>query len=95
MSVKKQSTATLKPVGPWPIILEDDGWDHEVSTSIPQHGINDYQRIIKFEAKPTKQQVTALAWYLEQDHCPGWTGVKFYYVNNNTWRFHTTWDSSD
>lgn len=87
--------ATIKPEGPWPTILEDDGWEHDASTSIPQRGINDYQRIIKFETNPTKQQVIALAWHLEHDHCPGWTGVKFYHVSNNTWRFHTTWDSSD
>jgi len=81
-------------------IVSDTGWEHLKYSSIPSRGINDYARLIKFATQPTPEQLKAICHWLENDKCPGWTGVRAQRVfgTNSTpveYRFTTTYDSSD
>lgn len=81
-------------------IIEDTGWKHNANTSIPQRGIHDYVRDIKFADKLTDEQFKAVCKWLERDNCPGWTGVhgRLAFGSNSTpvvYVFTTTYDSSD
>jgi hypothetical protein len=75
-------------------MVSDYGWEIQ-SSSIPRRGIMDYQRTIEFARALTEREVELVRMYLARDNCPGWTGIGYRYMSNNTYTFNTTHDSSD
>jgi len=78
-------------------VVEDSGWGHDKGTSISHRGINDYNRRVRFERKPSDEEMTLFKELLSLDKCPGWTGIyaKGEDVAGLAYTFRTTWDSSD
>lgn len=77
------------------LVVVDSGWKIDNNTSIPNRGIRDYNRIIKFSTKLTEENKKEVVNYLENFACPGWTGVRAIEIDDFTLKFRTTWDSSD
>lgn len=77
-------------------ILRDTRWEVDSFSSIPQRGILDYVRYVTWDAMPTKAEVEYARQWLESDN-PGHTRVSARPVvgTSHTWRFETTFDSSD
>lgn len=84
------------------LIIEDTGWQ-DASTSNHQRGLHDYQRDVRFAGPPNKEELAAVAKWLSENKCPGWTGVHHRHLilefgeakGEPTYRFTTTMDSSD
>jgi hypothetical protein len=82
----------------FPHVVKDTGWT-DSPTSNPRRGFHDYIRDIEFESELSKHDIKLLCESLAKDpKCPGWTGVScndgFTHMRT-TYRFYTTWDSSD
>lgn len=82
-----------------PKVLKDTTWNHDGGTSIPNRGINDFRRSIRFERELTDPEMQLLTEWLQRDHCPGWTGIDVRRYTDSEpgveYGFSTTWDSSD
>jgi len=75
----------------------DTDWVQQ-PTSRPMRGIIDNAREIEFEHELTQEQLRLVKLHLADDALArgaGWTGVSSYKVAGTTYRFTTTWDSSD
>lgn len=75
----------------------DTDWVQQ-SSSRPQRGIIDNAREIEFEHELTLEQLRLVKLYLADEalaRCVGWTGVGASKMGATTYRFTTTWDSSD
>lgn len=78
------------------LIVDDTGWILNIKTSIPQRGISDYDRYIKFSQALSLEEKENVRQFLGRVDCPGWTTVNVYYnVSSNNYAFTTTYDSSD
>lgn len=77
------------------IIVEDSGWKMNEFSSRPQRGIRDYDRTIKFTRMLMASEEKAVQKFLAKVNCPGWTGVGMRHTGDGTYRFSTTYDSSD
>ena len=77
------------------LIVEDSGWKMNEFSSRPQRGIRDYDRTIKFSRDLDVVEQRAVQKFLAKVNCPGWTGVGMRPSESNTYRFSTTYDSSD
>lgn len=77
------------------LIAEDSGWGMNTSTSRPQRGIRDYDRTIKFNAPLSHSHLLMVVKFLKKVDCPGWTGVSVKDLGGGSYRFSTTYDSSD
>jgi len=75
-------------------VLGDSGWNL-CTTSFPIRGIRDFERRIQFHEPLNDEELSLVIQWLKTDQCPGWTGVACLIEKNNTYRFFTTWDSSD
>ena len=79
----------------FPSSVSDTGWAMNKESSITHRGIVDYDRNIEFALEQTPEQLEAIASWLSVNQCPGWTPIHWKKVSSNTYRFSTTWDSSD
>lgn len=77
-----------------PEIKTDSGWKL-AGSSITSRGIRDYTRLISFARKLKDKELNVACEWLGQENCPGYTGVHPYYSHEATYRFATTYDSSD
>lgn len=77
------------------LIVEDSGWSMNSFSSRPQRGIRDYDRTIKFNRELDDKEQKAVQKFLAKVNCPGWTGVGMRPSGDGTYRFSTTYDSSD
>lgn len=77
------------------LIVEDSGWSMNAFSSRPQRGIRDYDRSIKFSRDLDDKEQKAVQKFLAKVNCPGWTGVGMRATGDGTYRFSTTYDSSD
>jgi hypothetical protein len=60
--------------------------------------ITDYKREVEFSRNLSDEELSAIKKILNDNECPGWTGVSGYkvdYADKVIYRFSTTWDSSD
>lgn len=76
-------------------VIEDSGWSMDERSSIPNRGIRDYNRSIKFERDLTPEEVADVLYWLSTDKCPGWTGIITKHPGYGQYSFRTTYDSSD
>jgi len=84
-------------------IMNDSGWVHNSSSSIPRRGINDYDRWVVVESSTdlysTDPAVQAMTHHLRTVNCPGWTPMivraRACFMGLVEIRFSTTMDSSD
>lgn len=80
---------------PWmSLVTADTGWSLNNLTSRPNRGIRDYDRTITFTRVLSANEQSAVAKYLANVDCPGWTGVTCR-PGGTDYRFSTTYDSSD
>lgn len=77
------------------LIVEDSGWKMNEFSSRPQRGIRDYDRTIKFSRDLDETEQKAVQKFLGKVNCPGWTGVWMKANGDSTYKFATTYDSSD
>ena len=77
------------------LIVEDSGWKMDEFSSRPSRGIRDYNRSITFSRELDDKEQKAIQKFLAKVNCPGWTGVGMRWSNGNTYKFTTTYDSSD
>jgi hypothetical protein len=77
------------------IVEKDSKWDMDKITSRPSRGIRDYDRMIIFKRKLTTSEWKYMMQYYNEIECPGWTGVIPKKLNDLTYKFSTTYDSSD
>lgn len=77
------------------LIVDDSGWSMNEFSSRPSRGIRDYDRTIKFSRELSVEEKTAMQKFLAKVNCPGWTGVGVRWTEGDTYRFSTTYDSSD
>jgi hypothetical protein len=81
---------------PWmDLISEDSGWKMNEHTSRPGRGIRDYDRVLKFSAPLSHSHLLMVVKFLKKVDCPGWTGVTVKDQGGATYKFSTTYDSSD
>jgi len=76
-------------------IASDSGWNFNQQTSLSHRGISDYDRVIVFERQLTAKEDLIVRKFLLGDDCPGWTGISGGHKTDNTYIYHTTYDSSD
>jgi hypothetical protein len=77
------------------LIVEDSGWSMDEFSSRPSRGIRDYNRAIKFSRDLDEKEQKSVQKFLAKVNCPGWTGVGMRASGDSTYRFTTTYDSSD
>ncbi len=77
------------------LIAEDSGWSMDEYSSRPSRGIRDYNRTIKFSRELNEVEQKSVRKFLAKVNCPGWTGVGMRQVQPGTYKFNTTYDSSD
>ncbi len=77
------------------LIVEDSGWKMDEFSSRPSRGIRDYERTISFSQELNEAEQKAIRKFLAKVNCPGWTGVGMRWVQGNSYKFTTTYDSSD
>jgi hypothetical protein len=77
-----------------PTIISDTGWSGKEFARF--RGITDYERIIEFGRVLTAEERARIKEFLQNDNCPGWTGVEINQMDQfGKYKFLTTWDSSD
>lgn len=80
----------------WMKLIESDtGWLMNEKTSMPSRGIQDYDRVIKFSRTIVEDEQKKAMKFFQKVNCPGWTPVGCMYLEDNKYRFRTTYDSSD
>jgi hypothetical protein len=77
------------------LIVEDSGWNLNGLTSRPSRGIRDYERTIRFSAPLSHSHLAMVVKFLRKVDCPGWTGVGCKDQGGGSYKFSTTYDSSD
>lgn len=79
-------------------VVSDMDWKLDKNTSRPLRGLHDYDREITFDRFLTLEELTNVKKYLHEEAYSreiGWTEVHCYVVKGFTYKFRTTWDSSD
>lgn len=76
-------------------IVEDSGWSLNGMSSRPSRGIRDYDRTIKFNSRLEPNELHKVVKFLRKVNCPGWTGVGCKDQGDGSYKFSTTYDSSD
>ena len=73
-------------------VMADSGWSDAKRVG---RCISDFFREITFSRPLDVEEKVKIRQILAEANCPGWTGVNICNINQNTYRFVTTWDSSD
>lgn len=101
----------LRSFKPRPVIKADSDWVMDEGTSRPMRGLRDFNRTITFNRDLTIKELELVKEQLHTTAFKrgiGWTGVSGYLVEDfralgtnpnwpppHTYKFRTTWDSSD
>jgi hypothetical protein len=75
-------------------LLDDSNWEMDTYTSRPQHGIRNFNRVLKFERDLNTRELQDVRYWLLTDNCPGWTGVNIAHVGVGVYKCHSLDDSS-
>lgn len=79
-------------------VVSDTDWKLDKVTSRPFRGLHDYDREITFDRFPTSEELISMKEYLHGEAYSreiGWTEIHCCRVIGFTYKFRTTWDSSD
>ena len=74
-------------------VKKDTGWSDPIRGG---RCIKDYSRKVTFSRDLDREELKKVCEIMQEKHCPGWTGVSGYKVQDTeVYSFSTTWDSSD
>ena len=83
-------------------IISDSEWKSTETEAERRRGLRHYCRDIVFYNPPQNDRYVSVDFikkhvvrWLENDNCPGFTGVTFKQVSGANWMFYTTYDSGD
>jgi len=80
------------------LIVNIEDWKYDPTHSIPTRGISDFFCLITFQRDITDEERKTMKKFLQGDAWVrriGWTEVAGYKTMGLTYKFTTTWDSSD
>lgn len=76
-------------------VVSDSTWAGRSGSSIPHRGITDFSRTIEFERELTPWELKMVKMWVDRDK-PGWTPMHCSkMIDDRSYRFSTTMDSSD